>query len=91
MSKHNKKLGAYGEKIALAFLQKRGYTIIEKNYHSSYGEIDIIALHPEDPHIIVCAEVKTRLTKNFGMPEQAITAQKIQKLHNTACSYFYKN
>lgn len=89
--KYNKKLGEYGEKLAVEFLNRRGYIIVEKNFMSRYGEIDIIAIQPNDPNIILCVEVKTRASSRFGVPEEAITRDKIKRLHDTACSYFFQN
>ncbi len=89
--KYNKKLGEYGEKLAVAFLSRRGFVIVEKNFMSRYGEIDIIAIQPNDPNTIVCVEVKTRVSSHFGVPEEAITRDKIKRLHDTACSYFFQN
>ncbi|MBI4359464.1 MAG: YraN family protein [Candidatus Jacksonbacteria bacterium] len=91
MEKYRKWLGAYGENLACQFLQKRGYTIILRNFSSRYGELDIIAFHPSEPETLCCIEVKTRTTNNFGAPEEAITRTKIKKLHDTACSYFFQN
>ena len=89
--KYNKKLGGYGEKLAVEFLNRRGYTIIDTNFSSRYGEIDIIALHPFEPDTLCCVEVKTRVSPRFGAPEEAITRDKIKRLHDTACSYFFQN
>ena len=91
MINYNKKFGAYGEALASKFLLKRGYTIIQKNFSSKYGEVDLIAIHPGEPDTICCIEVKTRTTDEFGAPEEAITRDKIKKLHDTACSYFFQN
>lgn len=89
--RYRKNLGDYGEKLATAFLQKRGYAIIDQNFSSRYGEIDIIALHPKETDTICCIEVKTRISTDFGSPEEAVTYNKIKRLHDTACSYFFQN
>jgi len=91
MTRYRKNLGDFGENLAIQFLEKRGYHVLEKKFISNYGEIDIIANHPKTPNIIYCLEVKTRTSTQFGSPERAITYNKIKKLHDTACSYFYQN
>jgi putative endonuclease len=91
MTRYRKNLGDWGENLAVRFLQKRGYTIIDQNFVSRYGEIDIIALHPKETDTICCIEVKTRISTRFGQPEEAITSNKIKRLHDTACSYFFQN
>jgi len=90
-NRHNKNIGDYGEELATKFLQKRGYTILDRNFSSRYGEIDIIAFDPKERDTINCVEVKTRFTTTFGQPEDAITRTKIKKLHDTSCSYFFEN
>ena len=60
------KLGGRGEKIAASFLRRQGYRIIEKNYRTRLGEIDIVAREDED---LVFVEVKTRRSTEFGLPQ----------------------
>jgi putative endonuclease len=77
-------LGLLGEQIASKFLENLGYKILEKNFHSKFGEIDIVAL---DKDILVFVEVKTRWSENFGLPEESITPWKIRKIIKTADYY----
>ena len=56
-------LGAWGEALAAEALRSRGFTVIEQNYRSRYGEIDIIA---ENREYLVFAEVKLRKSTYFG-------------------------
>lgn len=79
-----KKLGNRGEKIAAKFLRKQGYRIIEKNYHSRLGEIDIVAKEDES---IVFVEVKTRCSTDFGLPEEALSYDKRRRLSKLALGY----
>ena len=79
-----KKLGNRGEKIAAKFLRKQGYQIIEKNYHSRLGEIDIVAKEDES---IVFVEVKTRCSTDFGLPEEALSYDKRRRLSKLALGY----
>ena len=80
------KVGKTGELYAEKFLTSRGHRIIRKNYHSRYGEIDLIVLSQNG--ILIFIEVKTRTSNNFGYPEEAITRQKLQKILKTAFHFF---
>lgn len=79
-----RKLGNRGEKIAAKFLRKQGYQIIEKNYRSRLGEIDIVAKEDES---VVFVEVKTRCSTDFGLPEEALSYDKRRRLSKLALGY----
>ncbi len=83
-----KKLWIKGENLAKKFLKKNGYKILKRNYVSRNGEIDIVAY---DKGTIAFVEVKTRLSKNFGPPELAITNKKRSKIIRTALNYLITN
>ena len=83
MAKHNQ-LGILGEELAVQFLQKQGYIIIETNWQQHKFEIDIIA---QDKNEIVFVEVKTRSTAYFGEPEEAVTITKQNHLIDGADFY----
>lgn len=76
-----RQVGLDGEATAAVFLKKLGYKIIAKNFHSRFGEIDIIAI---EKNTIVFVEVKLRSNNNFGTPLEAITRSKLEKLKKTA-------
>ncbi|MBN2514935.1 MAG: YraN family protein [Deltaproteobacteria bacterium] len=80
----NKKTGKRGEEIAVSFLKKKGYTIVEQNYRCVFGEIDIVARHRGD---IVFIEVKSRKSENFGNPEEAVGFNKQRKMSQIALNY----
>ncbi len=83
----NKTIGKYGEEIAKNFLIKKGFKIIEQNYHySKIAEIDIIALKKDTIHFV---EVKTRTQNIFGRPLEAITKTKLRQIYT--CAMFYMN
>lgn len=84
---HKKILGAVGEKSAVNFLKKQGYKILEKNFKTRVGEIDIIAKDGEE---IVFVEVKTRTSDNFGEPSEAVNHKKQEKYHYVAEQYLLK-
>ena len=77
-------LGDRGEGYTARYLQKHGYVIVERNWHSRYGEIDIIA---ESGEYLLFVEVKTRKADSMVPGELAVTKQKQQKLRLTAESY----
>lgn len=77
-------LGKSGEDLAVRYLRKKNYRIIERNFRSKIGEIDIIARHSRT--LIFC-EVKTRLNKAFGQPFEAVTPHKQRKIRKVADMY----
>ncbi len=85
MGGRNQDQGQLGEDLAVAFLKKKGFKIIERNFRIRGGEIDIIAIH-EDTLIFI--EVKTRSSHEFGSPLEAIGYWKLKALVKTA--QFYK-
>lgn len=66
-------LGRLGEKFGQQFLKSQGYKILETNYKSMGFEIDVIAEHAG---YIVFVEIKTRRSKRYGMPSEAVTKEK---------------
>ncbi len=78
--------GNKGEKLALQYLQKMGYTILETNWHTRHYEIDIIA---RDGNELVIVEVKTRTGDHYGHPSEAVNNKKIRRLINAAERYIH--
>ncbi|MGB2955440.1 MAG: YraN family protein [Anaerolineales bacterium] len=92
MANRNKKIGKWGEDLAAAYLDKKGYLILDRNVYTSYGEIDIITLQEyEDENYLVFVEVKTRTTLEFGNPEDAVTSQKQEHLLAAIETYLQDN
>ena len=87
MAQHNK-LGEIGEEMALNHLVNNSYTIVEKNWRFQKAEIDIIA-QKEDT--LVCVEVKTRSTSEFGDPQDFVDAKKIKLLVKAMNQYVESN
>lgn len=79
-----KEIGDGGEEIAAQYLEKKGYRILKRNFRTSFGEIDIIAL---DSDTLVFVEVKKKTSDRFGLPGEMITPQKLRKIKRTAESY----
>jgi len=86
MSSYRKDLGRLGENIACRFLKLHKYKIIDRNFRSRFGEIDIIARDNQED-ILVFVEVKTRMNDIFGLPEESVVYSKQQKLIKTV--FFY--
>ena len=82
-----KTLGSKGEDFAVEFLRHKGFRILEKNYKTFIGEIDIIA---QDGETMVFVEVKTRANDSFGCPFEAVHNKKRLKLRNLALLYMKK-
>lgn len=76
-----RELGEKGETIAVRYLKKRGYRILEKNYVCKMGEIDLIA---REKGTLVFIEVKTRGSIRFGPPEMAVDKRKQEQLSRAA-------
>lgn len=76
--------GLLGEKLAQNFLKERGYQIVEANYRSPDGEVDIIV---SKDGVLVFIEVRTKSSRTFGTPEESITQRKKQKLIAVAQRY----
>jgi putative endonuclease len=74
-------LGRAGEELAGEFLSKKGYKVLEKNYRTYFGEIDLIA---RDRDVIVFIEVKTRSDESFGRPFEAVHPRKREKMRKSA-------
>ncbi len=84
MSLFKKTLGREGEDRAARFLAKKGYKILERNYSTRSGEIDLVALHNGE---VVFVEVKTRTSDAYGAPELAVTPQKQSRMIKAALGY----
>lgn len=83
--RNNLPLGRYGEDLAIKYLKSKSYRIIERNFRSRVGELDIIV---QDKEVLVFVEVKTRFSQDYGRPEEAITPWKLKSIIRTA--QFYK-
>ena len=82
-------LGVEGERMAKEFLVKNKYKILETNYSTQYGEIDIITKYKK---IIVFVEVKYRHSIQYGLPRESVTLYKQNKIRQVALAYLkYKN
>lgn len=76
MAEHNE-LGKEGEEMAVAFLKKKGYEILVRNFRYLKAEVDIIA---KKGNILAAVEVKTRSTPDFGDPQEFVKQKQINSL-----------
>ncbi len=84
---NNRSTGERGEKIARRFLEDRGYSIVEQNYRTRHGELDIIA---RKDGTLVIVEVKLRRTTGFGDPLEAVTPRKRRTIRSMTEEYLYE-
>lgn len=87
MASHNE-LGKLGEELAVTFLQKNGYIILETNWTFQKAEVDIIA---QKNNVLAVVEVKTRSSIDFGLPQDFVKPKKIQLLTKAINEYVVSN
>ena len=84
MGREKRMTGDAGERIALVYLKKLGYRILESNFRTPFGEIDIVA---RLGRVIVFVEVKSRITSSFGPPYLSVTKAKERHIIKNALFY----
>lgn len=85
---NNRELGKLGEDLAEKYILNQGFSIIQRNFRTRSGEIDIIA---KDGKYIVFIEVKARRSISFGFPREAVDKNKQIKIRDIASLYLLKN
>lgn len=85
---YTKSIGCIGEQIASRFLKKHGYRIIDRNYRTKKGEIDIVAI---ERRFLVFVEVKLRRHSLFSSPLDAITQKKQKRIIHSAKIYLRRH
>ncbi|MFW6238444.1 MAG: YraN family protein [Halanaerobiales bacterium] len=88
MNYSNKELGDWGENRACTYLKDTGYNLVERNFRTRWGEIDIIARRED---LIAFIEVKTRKSKKYGTPVEAVNRKKQHKIKSLARSFLQQN
>lgn len=83
-----KRIGDMGEDMAVQFLKKKGYKILDRNYRCRFGEIDIIAKYK---NYYIFVEVKTRHDTSYGRPIESINSLKINRILKTLNFYLCQN
>ena len=84
----NKEIGRKGESLAVDYLMDKGFIILERNYRYGRLEIDIIG---QIKNTIVFFEVKTRRSKRYGYPEEAVDNKKTDHILSCADHFIYQN
>lgn len=84
MTEERKRLGERGEDAAASYLERCGMTIVDRNWRTKSGEVDLIAL---DGECLVLVEVKTRKTVAKGTPDAAVTPGKQRRYRRLAEAY----
>lgn len=86
--KQNLEVGKSGEEAAVELLKASGYKILARNYKTRIGEIDIIAFQGDTLCFI---EVKSRNSLRFGLPQEAVSAEKQRQISKAALSFLKSN
>ncbi len=82
---NNQLKGKYGEDLAVSYLEKRDYEIIERNYRHGRGEIDLIGIYKNQ--LLVFFEIKLRKNSQFGHPETFVTTNQERLIMDAAEQY----
>lgn len=88
MTKHNQRIGVWGEEAAAVWLASRGYEVMRRNIRTPFGEIDILA---QKNGVTFFIEVKTLTSSRSFFPEQQITTRKREHMVNSAAHYAAEN
>ena len=80
----NKELGNLGENIACSYIKDLGYEILQRNFRSKKGEIDIISYKN---NMIIFTEVKTRKSFRYGLPIESVDIKKLETIKYVAREY----
>ncbi|MBA1333838.1 MAG: Endonuclease [Firmicutes bacterium] len=83
-----KEIGDIGERAARSYIEGIGYNILDVNYRSKYGEIDIVAY---DGTTLAFIEVKSRRSTRYGTPGEAVDWNKQKRMIKTAMAYLSQN
>ncbi len=90
MKEHKKRItatGKAGEDIAVKYLETHGYRVLDRNFTTSIGEVDIFVT---DEKTLISVEVKSRLSLEFGTPAEAVGYEKIKKISQVTSQYIKK-
>src|SRR3989344_6023914 len=88
MSHYRKDIGRLGEQIATSYLQDLGYLVIDRNFTTHWGELDLIARKGKTIYFV---EVKTKIGDAKGKPYESVTYRKRQNLKRSISLYLLKN
>jgi len=77
-------VGRYGEDVAARGLTEQGWEVLERNWRTTGGELDIIAV---DHGTLVAVEVKTRRSSAYGSPQEAVTWRKLTRIRRLTAEW----
>mgnify|MGYP001813524222 FL=1 len=80
--------GAFGERLAATTYRRRGAEILDRNWRTSTGELDLVV---REGDVYVFCEVKTRRSRRYGSPLEAITPQKAARIRRVADEWLRSN
>jgi len=80
-------IGKLGENIARRYLEDKGIKILDQNYRTKYGEIDLVGKIKNE---LIFIEVRTKTKEDFGRPEETLKKKKVAKLKKNALAYSLK-
>jgi putative endonuclease len=83
-----RRLGDFGERVAASHLEAKGYQILERNWATREGEIDLIASRGTN---LVFVEVRSKQGRNLATPEESITGRKAQHVRAVAAAYLQEH
>jgi putative endonuclease len=96
MKQANIQKGKIGERVAVEYLESKDYKIVEVNYRTRFGEIDVICTRQDSEHylssepVIVFVEVKTKTGDEFGEPWEMVDSRKLGQIKRVATMYLKK-
>ena len=80
--------GAAGERIARDYLRAKGYTIVDSNWSTTVGELDIVA---KEDNVLVFVEVKTRRGVNTELALESVTAVKHERMLKAVYQFLHEH
>lgn len=81
------KNGKTGEDLAVRYLETHGYRVLDRNFTTDVGEVDIFVT---DEKTLIAVEVKSRLSLEYGTPAEAVGHEKIKKISQVTAQYIKK-
>ncbi|MFG2036827.1 YraN family protein [Dactylosporangium sp. NPDC048998] len=88
MTNHNQLVGGFGERVACRYLVSQGLVLLDRNWRSRSGELDVVARDGAD---LVFVEVKTRRGTRYGQPAEALVPAKVRRLRTLALMWLAAN
>src|SRR4051812_945066 len=88
MTNHNQLVGGFGERVACQYLVSQGLVLLDRNWRSRAGELDVVAGDGAD---VVFVEVKARSSTRYGHPAEALVPAKVRRLRTLAQMWLAAN